>query len=585
MPQQKTSFSVRLTVMLFILCGAAICQRRPTTMFNGHEVVASRVLIQFDHTLSSSERAELTRSLDLSDLRGVGGTGALLFDSRSLGTDQMIAALSQRLGIVYVEPDPVRHATQAPVLPNDPYFPQQWALSNTGQTVNGVTGIAGADIRALGAWQWSTGGKNVAIGVIDSGIDYTHPDLVANMWVAPQSFTINIGGNVYVCSAGTHGFSAVSGYSGCDPYDSDVYGHGTAVAGIIGAAGNNGQGTTGVNWTSSMISLRSTDSAGITYGSDDASAMEAGIQIKQQFGGAANIRAFTFSSSGSSSSQTEINEINKAGTFGIVFVAATGNDCSSGASYPARLYLANEIAVSASDQNDQRAVWNSTECSNGGGEIAAPGKNNWTTQRYGGYQLFAGTSAATPFVSGAITLVASMCTLPYNKLMGVIEANADLIPALTSISTNGRRLNVAAAIQSCAVGTPGTAQVNISGTGCFVGCGWGQQNNPDSGLVNVTIEENQYFYKYSAALDTSATIAQALTNSINSDPFGTVSAQITASSQSAATISLTTKALGPFTNFGLNTAVVDQCVSNPPYSACSPNPFAISGSGFTAGHN
>ena len=145
------------------------------------------------------------------------------------------------------------------MIPNDPSFGQLWAFKNTGQVVNGMKGSSGSDISMPAAWDLSTGSRNVVVAVIDTGVYYTHPDLVQNMWSNPGES----------CSAGIdtdqNGF--VADCRGWDFVDNDndpmdFNGHGTHVAGIIGAAGNNLTGTVGVNWAVQIMPLRVLDSNG-----------------------------------------------------------------------------------------------------------------------------------------------------------------------------------------------------------------------------------------------------------------------------------------------------------------------------------
>jgi len=141
--------------------------------------------------------------------------------------------------VLYAEPNYIVHTFTEP---NDPLFPQQWGLWNTGQQ----GGTPGADINAPQAWNITTGSSNVVVTVVDTGIDYNHPDLAANIWSAPTSFTQTYAQYTYNCPAGSHGYSpGAANPSACDPMDVD--GHGTHVAGIIGAVGNNGLGVSGVH--------------------------------------------------------------------------------------------------------------------------------------------------------------------------------------------------------------------------------------------------------------------------------------------------------------------------------------------------
>src|SRR4029077_12009694 len=149
----------------------------------------------------------------------------------------------------------------------------QWAIQNNGQTVNGVTGIAGADERLPAAWTVTPGTNAGVVAIVDTGVQYSHPDLFTNMWNNPGG----IGG----CPAGTHGFNVLT--SSCDPMDDDnVYnGHGTHVAGIMGAVGNNAAGTVGVNWTTSIMAVKWVNSSGTGATSDLITAMDRVITAKQ----------------------------------------------------------------------------------------------------------------------------------------------------------------------------------------------------------------------------------------------------------------------------------------------------------------
>jgi subtilisin family serine protease len=181
--------------------------------------------------------------------------GQVLHEFRSVARLQVVglgqgasvqAALhwyKQDPNVLYAEPD---YIVKVLTTPNDPQFSAQWNLNNTGQ--NG--GTPGADIHAPAAWALSTGRSNVVIGVIDTGVDYTHQDLAANIWSSTSSISVTTaGGAVISCPSGFHGFNAVD--ASCDPMDDNS--HGTHVSGIIGAVGNNGIGVAGVNWNVQIL--------------------------------------------------------------------------------------------------------------------------------------------------------------------------------------------------------------------------------------------------------------------------------------------------------------------------------------------
>lgn len=471
------------------------------------------------------------------------------------------------------EPDPVLHLTQAPA--GDPYFISEWAYNNTGQPANGVSGTAGADISALSAWDISTGSRSIVVGDIDTGIDWENDsDLQANIWEAPSAFTLNIGGYQFNCPQGDYGFNSVDNQMGCSSNTmvEDTYGHGTHTAGVIGATGVGG--TTGVNWNVSIIPLKAGDNG--SFGSDVVSAIEAAVQIKQRFGAQADIRALNMSyadSPGSDPSQSEIDEMNRAAQNGIISVAGTGDDCVGYAQYPAGYDLSGEIAVGASDQNDQLANWGNGKCSSLGYQIVAPGSNIYTTDLNGGYTWFNGVSASVPFVTGAAALVSSACYLPDDQLISDILGNSDQIAI-------GKRLNLYKALWSCTTGTPGTATVWISGDTCG-SCG-GYPNIPDSGTLTLNIGGSySYSITYSAGGLTADDLASTLAGDINNDGTSPVTATVSGSQ-----VLLTSKAKGPYTNFSISTGVVDTCTP-PPGGQCltGGSSYGISASNFTAGSN
>ncbi|HEX4186828.1 MAG TPA: S8 family serine peptidase, partial [Solirubrobacteraceae bacterium] len=154
-----------------------------------------------------------------------------------------------------------------PVIPNDSSFAKQWGDLNTGQQIPGqrppeelvespVGGLAGADDRLTEAWEITTGSSEVVVAVLDTGVDYTNANLAANIWTNPTG----VGG----CPKGAHGLN-VLGPLRCDPMDTELVGyrgHGTHVAGIIGAVGNTGSEVAGVNWHTTLLPVRWLDTAG-----------------------------------------------------------------------------------------------------------------------------------------------------------------------------------------------------------------------------------------------------------------------------------------------------------------------------------
>jgi subtilisin family serine protease len=426
--------------------------RRKTEVFNGKEVVAGQVLVKFREDAAGS-LAQVEREADIATEKRVGRAGARLLHSRSKNTAALVRELSARADVVYAEPNYV--ITPAAV-PNDPRFSELWGLKNTGQPSGSSTvGVAGADIDAASAWDVSTGSRDNVVAVIDTGVDHKHPDLAANMWSAPAAFTVNIGGQDIRCEAGTHGFNAIT--KTCDP--ADDYDHGTHVAGTIGAAGNNGTGGAGVNWTASIMDIKFIDASGRGTLSDAIDAIEFAIQAKQALGAGANVRVLNNSWGwNGSASQALLEEINLAHESDMLFVAGAGNggadkvgddnDSGDAPFYPASYDAPSVIAVAATDNNDALGSFSNYGATKV--HLGAPGVLVFSTINGGLYDWWSGTSMATPHVSGAAALVLSRCSIDTAALKSVILNNVDPVSALAGRTTTGGRLNVNKAIRSCA---------------------------------------------------------------------------------------------------------------------------------------
>ncbi|MGA2181677.1 MAG: S8 family serine peptidase [Bryobacteraceae bacterium] len=427
-----------------------------TEIIAGHQAAAHEVLVKFRTGARMTLKSDLATRHDVRQMRDLGRTGVVHMRSGSESAARLMQELSAEPDVLYAEPNYIVKAVDAPSTtpPNDPLFSQQWDMKNTGQ--NG--GIAGADIEAVPAWGVTTGSRATVVGVVDTGVDYTHPDLKANVWSAPSQFTITFApGDSITCPAGSHGYDAIR--NTCDPMDQNN--HGTHVSGTIGASGNNGAGVTGVNWTASILGLRFLDATGSGSVSNAVRAIDFAILLKAALPTAANIRVLSNSWGGSGFSQTLLDAINAANSAGILFVVAAGNDgasLDSSPTYPASYNAANEIAVAATDATDALASW--SNYSRNSVQLGAPGVNIVSTVMGGSYQSWSGTSMATPHVSGAAALVLSACTLSTSALKQALLNNVDLVPALASKTATGGRLNVYRAVHSCA-GQPATPGFTI----------------------------------------------------------------------------------------------------------------------------
>jgi subtilisin family serine protease len=381
----------------------------------------------------------------------------------------VVARLRRYREVAYAEPD---YIMQASAVPNDPSFGLQWADSNTGQAIptqeaNEVlgapaNGTPGADDGALKAWGVTSGSAAIVIGETDTGVDYEHPDLAANIWSNPGS----IGG----CAAGTHGYSVVS--HTCNPMDDDtVYGgHGSHVAGIMGAVGNNGVGVAGMNWHTTILPVKWLNSSawGETSGLIEAlqwlaAARQAGVNVR-----VVNDSA-TFK--GTAYSQALSDEIDTLGANGILFVTAAGNtgdnnDEENVRRYPCGYDRPSEICVTATDNNDRLPSW-----ANYGPhtvDLAAPGVSIYSTLREGRYGYLSGGSMASPQVAGAAALILSVApSLSPQELKADIVSNVDPLPTLAGKVISGGRLDVCKALPGCAGQTqpPATATFGKTSVG------------------------------------------------------------------------------------------------------------------------
>lgn len=310
------------------------------------------------------------------------------------------------------------------VLPNDPSFSSLWGLHNTGQS----GGTGDADIDAPEAWSITTGSPGVIVAVVDTGVDYNHPDLVANIWRDPVT--------------NTPGYDF---YGSNDPNPMDEHGHGTHCAGTIGAVGNNGIGVTGVNWNVKIMPLRFLGADG--YGSTS-DAIEAFA-----WGYAKGARIFS----------------NSWGAYGIdyalrdsinlypdaLFVCAAGNGDIYGNPYntdsyphsPSSLANVNILSVTATNRYDQRASWANYGATTV--DVAAPGVSIMSTTKGNSYGTMSGTSMATPHVAGVAALIkAQNPSYSASQIKSAIMNNVDLKSGLSGRCVTGGRINAFASLAS-----------------------------------------------------------------------------------------------------------------------------------------
>ena len=370
------------------------------------------------------------------------GTAGLFRIDTPLAMDygHVIQDVSMLPGFSYLEPD---FALQIENTPNDPNFGNLWGLDNTGQS----GGVAGADISAVDAWDVTTGSSDVVVGVVDTGIDYTHPDLADNIWVNPGEIPgdhIDNDGNGYIDDV--HGWDFY--YNDDDPMD--YRSHGTHVAGTIGAVGNNGIGVTGVNWDVSLMALKIADdnpSNNSVSSSAATAALNYVADMRMNFG--INIRVTSHSWGGGGYSTALFNAIQANANADILLVAAAGNDSRNNDTtpqYPASYNLDNIISVASTTRSDQLSGFSNYGATSV--DLGAPGSSVYSTVPGGGYGTKSGTSMATPHVTGVAALAwAFRPDATYQEIKAAILGGVDPLPALDGITLSGGRLNAAHTLQ------------------------------------------------------------------------------------------------------------------------------------------
>lgn len=300
--------------------------------------------------------------------------------------------------------------------PNDTRYPELWAMNNTGQT----GGTVDADIDAPEAWDLNTGSAQIVVAVIDTGVDYTHPDLAPNMWINPDevpSNGIDDDQNGYV--------DDIFGYDfiNHDANPMDDHFHGTHVAGTIGAKGNNNLGVVGVNHSVRIMALKflGFDGNGSSIDALDAvqyATLNGAHIISNSYGGDGFLQDFQ-------------NAINAARNAGVLFVAAAGNSNTDAPAYPAM--YENVLTVSASNYKDERALGsNGQPFSNFGThiDVTAPGQSILSTTPNNNYASYSGTSMACPHVAGLAALIKSRnFNLTGDQIENAIKSSADDIGA------------------------------------------------------------------------------------------------------------------------------------------------------------
>jgi thermitase len=377
-----------------------------------------RILVKFKPGVGQSGAQQALSAQNLnaaSAANAVPSLGVLKVPVNSGQELAEVAALRGDPNVLYAEPDYVAHAQ--PTTPNDPHYASQWGLSKIG---------------APAAWDMTAGSSAVIIAIVDTGIDLTHPDLNCAGKLTAARWNFVAGNN--------------------SPNDDN--GHGTHVAGIAAACGNNGIGVAGVAWGARLMPVKVLDSSGSGYYSDIAD----GIIYAVDNGA----KVVNLSLGGTGSSSTLSDAIQYAHDHGVLVVVAAGNCAQGGSScdnvsnpimYPAAYPAA--LAVAATDSGDN---WANFSEHRPYVSVAAPGVSIYSTIRGGSYSTLSGTSMATPYVSGLAALLWSFApSLTVDQVESAIESTADDLGAPGKDDYFGYgRINAGRALSSLSLRTSST---------------------------------------------------------------------------------------------------------------------------------
>ncbi|MEZ4570038.1 MAG: S8 family serine peptidase [Thermomicrobiales bacterium] len=406
------------------------------------------LIVRFDDDASEEARKDALATGKLTELQSFDEISAKLVRTDAEDLAAVIAELSLDSRVKYAEPNFLLSIDQAA---QDPQYPYQWSLENTGQIIEGNAGTADADIDAPEAWNVTTGSPDVIVAVIDSGIDLSHPEFGGTGSGGPAIWT-NPGELCPGCSTDgldNDGNGYIDDWRGWDfvnldgtPQDDN--GHGSHVAGIIAARSNNAQGGTGIAYNSTIMALKAFGagggaSAGASVGAVIYAANHGADIINASWGGIAPSISLE-------------EAVVYAGQQGVLFIAAGGNDGLNTdliGHFPSALDLNNLISVGATNNRDELSDFSNYGLKTV--DLGAPGEDVysvWVREDVTlPYRYASGTSMAAPHVAGVAALIKAR--FPNATPLGIknlIFNSADRKPSLDGLVSTGARLNAANAV-------------------------------------------------------------------------------------------------------------------------------------------
>ena len=397
------------------------------------EYIEGEYIVKFYEDIDTLSLDQLQSIFSTTEVEKLSDNFALIRRGEDFGKLQSL--LLENDLIEYVEQNQrirlLSHDTFSSLIPNDPDFDELWGIDNAKNPK--------FDISAKEAWSLQTGSHKVVVGVVDTGIEASHPDLKDNMWFneaeAQGTEGVDDDGNGYVDDV--HGWNFVNN----TPDGVDNRGHGTHCAGTIGASGNNGLGVVGVNWQVSLMSLKFLglgDSIAGVRGST------AGVVGAIDYGIKMGAHVLSNSWGVVYYSQVLFDMIEKAKDAGILFVAAAGNDYFNDNDrnplYPAGYDIDNVVSVGSMDAQGRVSAFSNV--GKRAVHIFAPGSNILSTALKGKYRVFSGTSMATPHVAGvAALLLAQNPDMSYREIKERLIQTATPVQAYKGLSVAGGLVN------------------------------------------------------------------------------------------------------------------------------------------------
>jgi subtilisin family serine protease len=423
--RRQTSMTAILRIALTFVLAALPGLASAATVKARHR--DGELLVRFKESASARavDRAHADRRARVARRFGTVPNLDLVTLPDGLSVEAALVAYRRDPAVAYAEPN---YTVEAAAVPDDPLLPDMWNMSQ---------------IEATAAWDLTTGSPDVVVAVPDSGIEYTHPDLAANVFrneIDCDADGVDDDQNGFVDDC----FGIDASNDDSDPLDDN--GHGTLVSGVIGAVGNNGVGVVGVNWQVKILACKMIASNGSGALSD---ALECLDYIAAMKGRGVNIVAANASWVTSEFSQALLDAIETLTQLGVLFVAAAGNsstDVGSCPAYPAGFDTPGIVSVAATDDLDE--LWETSSFGGGTVHLAAPGGYHspfggiLTTALNGDYDTRQGTSLAAPHVTGVAALLKAQDPFrDWTAIRNLLLTGGDPLPTLAGTTISGHRLN------------------------------------------------------------------------------------------------------------------------------------------------